>query len=68
MHITGILIGLICLGLIIAVLIICFILIEIFRTIRNFRLISDRVQILSDVSGWVKFFKTVAFKNKQKKS
>ncbi len=67
MDILGILIGLICVSIIIAVLIICFILLEIFRAVRNFRLVSDRIQILSDVSGWVKFFKTIAFKNKKKK-
>jgi len=50
-------------------IVILLILIEIFKVIKNFRLVSDRLEMLTDVPGWFTFFKIIlGRKNKKVKS
>lgn len=50
-------------------IVILLILIEIFKVIKNFRLVSDRLEMLTDVPGWFTFFKVIlGKKNKKVKS
>ncbi|MFA5879064.1 MAG: hypothetical protein WC860_02710 [Candidatus Margulisiibacteriota bacterium] len=50
----------------VTILAIIFILVEFFRCIRNVRLVLDRFEMLTDVSGWLTMFKMI-FRKKDKK-
>lgn len=54
-------------GLVLSLLLLCLVpsFLEIFRTIRNFRLISDRVTMLTDIKGWLGFFKKFSSKKRK---
>ena len=54
-------------GCLIILLLLILVLVEAFRIIRNFRMVSDRIEILSDVSGWFQFFRKTIFTRKNKK-
>jgi hypothetical protein len=51
--------------LVLILAVVLFIVIERWRIVRNLRKVSDRIELLSDIKGWINFF-TLFVKNKRK--
>ncbi|MFH1428387.1 MAG: hypothetical protein ABIH39_01465 [Candidatus Margulisiibacteriota bacterium] len=56
-------------GLALSLLVLCIvpIIIEIWKTMRDIRLIADRVEMLTDIRGWLDFFKRFQRKSRKEK-